>query len=372
MISVPFLDVGAQLDELRVELEAAISRVMASGHFILGPECEAFEREFSSYATVKHCIGVANGLDALTLTLRAMNIGAGKEVLVPGHTFIATWMAVTAAGATPVPIDSDKQTYNIDIHRLEAAITAKTAAIMPVHLYGEPANMTAIREIAERHRLRIIEDAAQAHGATFDGIKTGKLGDAACFSFYPAKNLGCFGDGGAVLTDDDNVAARLRKLRNYGGVAKYSHEMLGFNSRLDEIQAACLRVKLLRLDEWNDRRRTIASRYSRELAELPELTLPVTDTRSKSAWHLYVIRHPQRDRLQQLLRAMNVHTLIHYPTSPHMAPAFSNDLSSVALSVSEELSSTVLSLPIGPHQTIAQTDAVIRAVKGATVELSKG
>jgi dTDP-4-amino-4,6-dideoxygalactose transaminase len=344
---------------------------MRSGHFILGSECAAFEEEFASYSNVKHCIGVANGLDALTLTLRAMEIGPGQEVLVPAHTFIATWMAVSAAGATPVPVDVDQRTFNIAPHMVEAAITPRTAAIIPVHLYGAPADMTPIRHIAQRRGLRIIEDAAQAHGATYDGVKAGKLGDAACFSFYPAKNLGCLGDGGGVLTDDDIIAARVRKLRNYGSVTKYSHEMLGFNSRLDEMQAAFLRVKLSRLDEWNERRNSIADRYHNELAGLPGLKLPVVRPGSKHAWHLYVVRHPQRDQLQEMLRVRNVQTLVHYPTPPHKTQAYADKPLPAIMKNSEELASTILSLPIGPHQTSTQTDAVITAVRHAVVELSR-
>jgi dTDP-3-amino-3,4,6-trideoxy-alpha-D-glucose transaminase len=367
---VPFLDVGAQYRELSQELDAAHSRVMASGHYILGPEGAAFEEEFAAYLGARHCIGVANGLDALTLILRAMDIGAGREVLVPAHTFVATWLAVAATGATPAPVEVDEHTLNMDPGRIEAAIKPRTAAIMPVHLYGQPADMQPILEIAARHRLRVIEDAAQAHGASYAGRKTGALGDAAGFSFYPAKNLGCLGDGGAVTTNDAGLAERVRKLRNYGGLAKYSHEVRGFNSRLDELQAAYLRVKLRRLDAWNRRRQEIAETYNQELGNLPGLVLPTVLAQAEPVWHLYVVRHPQRDRLQKLLSEAGIDTLIHYPVPPHLTPAFAEDHRGCDLGLTERVSGSVLSLPIGPHQTETQTRRVVEGVRAAVATLS--
>ena len=262
---IPFLDLRASYLELKTALDSAFQRVMASGWYILGEELKAFEAEFAEYCNVKYCVGVGNGLDALHLILRAMDIGQGDEVIVPSNTFIATWLAVSYAGATPVPVEPDEATYNIDPSKIEAAITEKTKAIMPVHLYGQPADMDPILKIAARHHLKVIEDAAQAHGARYKGKRTGSLGDAAGFSFYPGKNLGAFGDGGAVTTNDSTLAERVRRLSNYGSQVKYAHDVKGFNSRLDELQAALLRVKLRHLDAWNGRRRQIAAQYLRKL-----------------------------------------------------------------------------------------------------------
>jgi dTDP-4-amino-4,6-dideoxygalactose transaminase len=258
-VRVPFLDLKAAHAELRAELDAAYARVMDSGWFVLGDELAAFEAEFAAYCGARHCVGVGNGLDALHLILRAMQIGPGDEVIVPANTYIATWLAVSYAGAAPVPVEPDPRTFNLDPARVEAAVTPRTKAVMPVHLYGQPADVDAVREVAARHGLRVIEDAAQAQGARYRGRAAGSLADAAGFSFYPGKNLGAAGDAGAVTTDDDALAAELRRLRNYGSPAKYQHDVKGFNSRLDELQAAVLRVKLRRLDEWNARRAAVAT-----------------------------------------------------------------------------------------------------------------
>jgi len=266
---VPFLDLKAPHIELRAELEAAQDRVINSGWLILGQEVAAFEREFAAYCEAEHCIGVGNGLEALHLILRAFGIGAGHEVIVPSNTYIATWLAVTQAGATPIPVEPDERTYNLDPARIEAAITPRTKAILPVHLYGQPADMDPINAIAARHGLKVIEDAAQAHGARYKGRRTGGLGHAAGFSFYPGKNLGALGDGGAVVTNDSQLADTLRVLRNYGSRVKYHNEVQGYNSRLDELQAAFLREKLKRLDDWNARRQAIAARYLAHLSPLP-------------------------------------------------------------------------------------------------------
>ena len=322
-MQIPFLDVKASYDELRETLDAAYHRVMDSGWYILGEEVDAFEAEWASYCGVKHCIGVGNGLEALHLILRAMGIGPGDEVIVPSNTYIATWLAVSYAGATPVPVEPDPNTYNIDPSQIEAAITLRTRAVLPVHLYGQPADMDPIRALAQQHGLRIIEDAAQAHGATYKGRRCGSLGDAAGFSFYPGKNLGAFGDAGAVTTDDDAIADRVRALRNYGSRKKYYNDEKGFNSRLDPLQAAFLRVKLRHLDEWNRRRADLAAGYSNLLSRATDVTLPFAPEWADPCWHLYVIRHPQRNALQAHLAESGIGTVIHYPVPPHRSDAYS-------------------------------------------------
>ena len=319
---VPFLDLKAASQELKVELDAAYRLVMESGSYILGEKVEAFEQEFATYCGARHCIGVANGLEALHLILRAYNIGPGDEVIVPANTYIATWLAVSHAGATPVPVEPDSQTYNVAPERIAAAITPRTRCIIPVHLYGQPADMDSILEIAKGNDLKVIEDAAQAHGARYKDRRTGSLGDAAGFSFYPGKNLGALGDAGAVVTSDDALADRVRVLRNYGSRVKYHNEVQGFNSRLDPLQAAFLRVKLRHLEEWNDRRRVLASRYLESLRGVPELLLPYVPEWAEPAWHLFVVRHPRRDALQQHLNRTGIGTLIHYPIPAHLSLAY--------------------------------------------------
>jgi dTDP-4-amino-4,6-dideoxygalactose transaminase len=361
---VAFLDLRAAYDELKPELDAAYARVAASGWFIMGPELEAFERAFAAYCDAKHCIGVGNGLDALHVALSAAGVGPGDEVLVPSNTFIATWLAVTYAGATPVPVEPDRRTYNLDPALLEAAVTARTRAIVPVHLYGQPAAMDEIRFVAERHGLSVIEDAAQAHGATYRGRKAGSLGDAAAFSFYPGKNLGALGDAGAVVTNDDHLADAIRLLRNYGSRVKYQHEAAGYNTRLDPLQAAFLGAKLPRLDEWNERRRRIAARYLDGLRDARELVLPAVAEGAEPVWHLFVVRHPRRDALQEHLRARGVDTLIHYPIPPHLAGAYAGrGYARGAFPIAEELAATSLSLPMGPHLRDDDADYVIDCVR---------
>lgn len=348
-MKIPFLDLTAIHAELKEEFEAACRRVLESGWFILGPEVEAFEAEFASYCGAKHCVGVGNGLDALHLILRAMEIGEGDEVIVPANTYIATWLAVSYAGATLVPVEPDQRTYNINPARIEAAVTPRTRAIIPVHLYGQPAEMDAINEIAGRHGIKVIEDAAQAQGARYRGRMTGALSDAAGFSFYPGKNLGALGDAGAITTNDDELAERVRLLRNYGSQMKYYSELKGFNSRLDELQAALLRVKLRKLDEWNDRRRAKARFYLQTLQDA-DLTLPFVPRHVEPIWHQFVIRHAQRDELQKHLSAAGVGTLIHYPVPPHMQNAYAElGLSAGSFPISEAIASEILSLPISPH-----------------------
>jgi dTDP-4-amino-4,6-dideoxygalactose transaminase len=355
---LPLLDLAAPHYELRDALEGAFDRVMNSGWYILGKEVEAFEAEFAAYCGVKHCIGVGNGLDALHLILRGYGIGPGDEVIVPANTYIATWLAVTYAGATPVPVEPDDQTFNIDPARIEAALSPRTKAIMPVHLYGQPADMDPITDLARRHGLKIIEDAAQAHGARYKGQRTGGLGDAAGFSFYPGKNLGAIGDGGAITTNDDALAEQMRVLRNYGSRQKYVNDCQGFNSRLDELQAALLRVKLSRLDEWNERRAQVAAAYATAL-EGGSLRLPFVPDYVNPVWHLYVIRSNEREALQQRLSVADVGTLIHYPIPPHLQQAYAGlGFGKGAFPISERMASEVLSLPMGPHLELSAIDRV--------------
>lgn len=362
-MKVPFLDLQATYQELQAELDAATQRVMTSGWYILGEETEAFEREFAAYCNVEHCIGVGNGLEALHLILRAYGIGPGDEVIVPSNTYIATWLAVSYAGATPAPVEPVKRTYNIDPARIEAAITPRTRAIIAVHLYGQPADMDPINEIARRYGLQVIEDAAQAHGARYKGKRAGALGDAAGWSFYPGKNLGAFGDAGAVTTDDAALAARVRMLRNYGSQTKYYNELKGFNSRLDPLQAAFLRVKLAHLDAWNQRRAQVAATYIEALADLP-LMVPHVSATMDPVWHLFVVRTAQREALQAHLSAQGIGTLIHYPVPPHLQAAYSEmGLGVGAFPVSEAIHREVLSLPMGPHLSADEQTAVIASVR---------
>ncbi|HEX2780673.1 MAG TPA: DegT/DnrJ/EryC1/StrS family aminotransferase [Gemmatimonadaceae bacterium] len=359
---VPFLDLRAPYLELRAEIDAAMLRVADSGWFLLGEELKAFEREFAACVGTKHCIGVANGLDALHLSLLAFGIGRGHEVIVPSNTYIATWLAVSMTGAMPVAVEPDPATFNLDPSRLEAAITTRTRAVIPVHLYGLPADMDPLVEIAKRHGLAVLEDAAQAHGARYHGRAAGALGTAAAWSFYPGKNLGAFGDGGAVTTDDDAVADRIRVLRNYGSRTKYVNEVQGVNSRLDEIQAAILRAKLERLDEWNARRARIAECYTRGLADLP-LVLPEIPPGLQTAWHLYVVRAPDRDALRRHLANEGVDALIHYPTPPHRQQAYAGlGIAPDAFPIANAIHDEVLSLPMGPHMTDDQAERVVEAV----------
>jgi len=350
-VKVPFLDLKATYLELKDDLDAAYHRVMNSGKYILGPEVEAFESEFSKYCGVSYCIGVGNGLEALYLVLKAWGIGPGDEVIVPSNTYIATWLAVTHTGATPVPVEPSEGTFNIDPTRIESAINSRTKVILPVHLYGQPADMDPICEIAADHHLRVLEDAAQAHGAKYKGRRTGGLGDAAAFSFYPAKNLGAIGDGGAVTTNDSELAQKIRILRNYGSPVKYINETIGFNSRLDELQAAFLRVKLRYLDVWNKRRCVLAGMYLKEFPSLlPEVVLPHVPQWADPCWHLFVVRSSHRQSLQTLLSEKGIGSLIHYPVPPHAQQAYSKLGYSIgSLPIAEKLSQQVLSLPMGPH-----------------------
>jgi dTDP-4-amino-4,6-dideoxygalactose transaminase len=360
---IPFLQLKPTYVELKDELDAAWHRVMDSGWYLLSGELESFEQEYAAYCGAKHCVGVGSGFDALHLALRAWDIGPGHEVIVPSNTFIATWLAVTFAGAVPVPVEPDPDTFNLDAKRIAVAITPRTRAIIPVHLYGQPADMEPIMAIAEKHGLKVLEDAAQAHGARYKRRSVGSLGHAAAHSFYPSKNLGAFSDGGAVTTDDPALADKLRALRNYGSKLKYYHEGLGTNSRLDELQAAFLRVKLTKLDEWNARRKNIAHSYLNELQSLPQLKLPIVPADVDPVWHLFVVRHPRRDELQRHLAEAGIGSLIHYPVPPHLSGAYSNSQQRLGTyPIAEEQSRTVLSLPIGPHLNREAQDHVVATV----------
>ena len=358
---IPFLDLKRVNAPHDVAICEGIERVLKSGWYILGQECEEFEKEFANFCEVRHCIGVANGLDALSLILRAYDVGPGDEVIVPSNTFIATWLAVSQVGAQPIPVEPDCRTYNIDPALIEDAITPRTRAIIPVHLYGQPADMGPIMEAAQRHSLRVIEDAAQAHGARYRGRRTGSLGDAAGFSFYPGKNLGALGDGGAITTDDSVLAAKLRKLRNYGSSIKYVHELAGVNSRLDEIQAAVLRAKLSALDKENAERGRIASFYINSLNDT-SLQLPTVIPDSEPVWHLMVIRTTRRAEVQAALTQSQIGHLIHYPTPCHKQGAYAEQRWP-ALPIAESLSNQLLSIPIAPYLSDLELLQVVDIVK---------
>ena len=363
---IPFLDLGAAYRELKPEIDAALSRVLASGCYVLGPEVEAFEAQWAAYCEAQHAVGLANGLDALTLALRALDIGPGDEVIVPANTYIATWLAVTAVGATPVPVEPDVATHNIDPARIEAAITPQSRAILPVHLYGQTADLDPILDIARRHDLRVIEDAAQAHGARYKGQRIGAHGDIVCWSFYPAKNFGALGDGGAITTNRADLSDRIKILRHYGSEEKYKNAERGMNSRLDPLQAAVLRVKLKYLDSWTQRRRAIAGAYDKGLTDTG-LALPHVPDWAEPVWHLYVVRSPHRDRLQRCLTEAGIGTLIHYPIAPHMQQAYADlGLSANALPLAKQLAGEVLSLPMGPHLPLNDAAAVVLATQRAT------
>ena len=363
---IPFLDLGAATRELRADIDAAVDRVIGSGWYIGGPEVEAFETAWAAYCGASHCVGVANGLDALHLALKAADVGPGDEVIVASNGYIATQLAVSMAGATPVPVEPDAATHNLDPTRIQAAITARTKAILPTHLYGQPADLDAIAAIAANHGLLLIDDAAQAHGARYKGQRVGsRSGSITCWSFYPSKNLGALGDAGAVTTDDPQIAARIRRLGNYGSSVRYVNEEQGVNSRLDPIQAAVLAAKLAKLDEWNARRAAIAAYYQQALADTG-LTLPHVPDWAEPAWHLYVVQSPDRDRLAAKLTEAGVQTLIHYPIPPHRQGAYAGTpMAAASLPIAESLARRVLSLPIGPHLSMDQAEQVADTVRMA-------
>ena len=361
---IPFLDLKSHYLELQDEFDRAYHRVMDSGWYILGGEVEAFEGEFAAYAGAEHCIGVGNGLEALQLIMIGYGIGAGDEVIVPANTYIASWLSISYTGATPVPVEPEAATYNLDPALVEKAITPRTRAIMPVHLYGQSVEMDLLWRLAERHGLKIIEDAAQAHGGRYRERMAGNLGDAAGFSFYPTKNLGAFGDAGAVLTNDAELADRVRVLRNYGSRQKYYSEVKGHNSRLDPLQAAMLRVKLRHLEAWNQRRREIADLYLESLHALPGLGLPQVRPGVLPVWHLFVITHPQRERLQAFLKERGVGTLVHYPVPPHLSPAYQEmGYRAGAFPITESMADTVVSLPMSPHLSLEDASYVAELVR---------
>jgi dTDP-4-amino-4,6-dideoxygalactose transaminase len=362
-MTLRFLDLRAPHLQLSGELSVAIRRVLESGRYVLGSENEEFERAFAEYVGTRHCVGVGSGLDALHLSLRALGVEPGHEVIVPANTYIATWLAVTHSGATPVPVEPDESTYTLDPRRLEDAVTPRTAAVIPVHLYGQPADMAPILEFARRRGLHVLEDAAQAHGACYRGRPVGGLGHAAAWSFYPGKNLGAFGDGGAVTTDNDAVAERLRVLRDNGSEAKYVHTAAGFSSRLDEIQAAVLRVKLRHLDEWNARRRRVAALYLDSLQDLP-LALPLVPGWAEPVWHLFVVRSGRREALRRHLAEAGIETHVHYPVPPHLQGAYAAlGFGEGKFPITEAIHREVVSLPMGPHLSEVGAARVIDALR---------
>lgn len=361
-MNIPFLNLKATYSELQLEIDSAIKRVLESGWYILGEEVDAFERDYAAYSDVKHCVSLANGLDALHLALLALGVGEGDEVIVPSNTYIATWLAISQCGAIPVPVEPNMHTYNIDSDCIEAAISSRTKVILPVHLYGQPADMDLILAIARKHGLKVLEDAAQAHGARYKGKRIGGHGDVVAWSFYPGKNLGAFGDGGAVTTNNAEIAERIRVLRNYGSSVKYVNEVRGFNSRLDPIHAATLRVKLQVLDEWNARRVNVVSQYQLGLGDT-YLKLPYVPEWAESAWHLYVVQHPQRDILQRKLGEAGIGTLIHYPIPPHLQRAYaSGKFAHNQFPLAESFANNCLSLPIGPHLESSDVDKIISII----------
>ena len=360
---IKFLDLKKINERFRGEMDVATKRVLDSGWYLLGKECEAFENEFASYCGVKHAIGCANGLDALKLVVKAMGIGPGDEVIAPANTYIASLIAISANGATPVLVEPDLATYLIDPAKIEEKITPLTKAIMVVHLYGRVCEMDAVNAIAKRHGLKVIEDCAQAHGAFGGGKRVGNLGDAAGFSFYPGKNLGCLGDGGAVTTNDDELAKKVRALRNYGSDVKYHFPYRGTNSRLDEIQAAWLRVKLPHLDADNARRAEIAARYCREITN-PAVSLPMApdgNRQQSNVWHVFPVRTERRDAFQAYLTEKGIQTVIHYPIPPHRQPAYT-EWHDLKLPITEKIHETIISLPISPVMTDDEVAEVIAAV----------
>jgi len=359
---VPFLDLNAMRLELEGELERTVAGVVESGWYLLGAELDAFEEDFARYCGVRHCVGVASGMSAIELTLLAAGIGPGDEVIVPAYTFIATWLAVSRTGATPIGVDVVEGTYNIDPSQIEAAITDRTAAIVPVHLRGEPADMDAIGRIAAAADLLVVEDAAQAVGAGYGGRRVGGIGDATAFSFYPTKNLGSLGDAGAVTTDDGELAARLRRLRNYGMRDRHEIEEAGVNARLSEIQAAVLRLLLPLLDDWNRIRGSLAELYRDAFADHGTIALPAATERAEPAWHLFVIGHPDRERCAEALAAEGIETLVHYPVLPHLSGPYRDEWPRGSFPVAERLADRALSLPLYPQLDPAACERVAAAV----------
>jgi len=363
-VNVPFLSFSPQNQAIRSQIIEAVTKVFDSQWYVLGEAVKQFEAEYAAYSQTQFCIGVANGLDALHLSLVALGIGEGDEVIVPSNTYIATWLAVSFVGATPVPVEPDPTTYNLDPKLIEAAVTPRTKAIMPVHLYGQTCEMDDIMRIAQQHNLYVIEDNAQSQGATYNGKAAGSFGHANGTSFYPGKNLGALGDAGAITTDDADLAYKLATLRNYGSQRKYYNEVIGHNSRLDEMQAAVLSVKLPFLDEWTAQRKQIAEWYHQQLAGTPDLILPVTAPGASHVYHLYVVRTTRRDALQQHLTEQGVGTLIHYPVPPHLQQAYQFlGFSAGQFPLAEEIANTCLSLPMWPGMTEPHVATVVQAIR---------
>ena len=361
-MTIPVLDIGATYRELKSDIDAAVARTLASGQYIGGDEVTDFETAYATYCGAAHCIGVGNGLDALHITLRAMDVGEGDEVIVASNGFVATLLAVSMTGATPVLVEPDPRTHNLDPAKVEAAITPRTRVLLPTHLYGQPADIDPLIDLAHRHGLKLLEDSAQAHGASYKGRRVGAHGDAVTWSFYPSKNLGAVGDAGAVTTNDPALAARIRMIGNYGSSKRYVNEVRGVNSRLDPIQAAILAVKLRYLDAWNQRRREIAALYTHALAD-SGLTLPFVPNWAEPVWHQYVVQSDQRDALAARLGEAGIATLIHYPIPPHLQNAYADlALPLGSLPIAEQLADRVLSLPIGPHLALEQAQQVVEAI----------
>ena len=364
-MKVPFLDLGAAYEELAPEFDAAYASVMRSGRYLFGEQLESFEKEFATHSGAADSAGVGSGFDALTLGLRALGVGRGDEVLVPTNTSVITWLTVAAVGAVPVGVEPVDATHTIDPGRLEAARTPRTRAVVPVHLYGRPAEMGAVLDWARGTGVRVLADAAQAHGARIDGEPIGAVGDAVAWSFYPSKNLGAFADGGCVTSDDPDVVAHVRRLRNYGSAGRDEVVEVGMNSRLDELQAAFLRVRLAHLDAWNERRRATARLYLEALSDL-SLILPPADDAAESAWHQFAIRVGDRDRVRSTLARAGVETLVHYPVPPFAHPAFADlAIPPGTFPVAERLAGEVLSLPVGPHLSSAGALRVVEALESA-------
>lgn len=361
---IPFVDLKAQYAAISVEVNEALHSVVTNADFILGKDVELFEQEFASFCEADYAVGVDSGTSALELALRAYEIGEGDEVITVSHTFIATVAAISYTGARPILVDIDRDTYNIDAAQIEKAITSRTKAIVPVHLYGQPSDLDAVIAVARKHNLVVIEDACQAHGALYRGKPVGAIGDSGCFSFYPGKNLGAYGDAGMVVTNNRDIADRLKLLRNYGQPEKYQHTIMGYNRRLDSLQAAVLRVKLRHLDEWNASRQRAAMRYDELLKDVESIRTPYVAEESSHIYHLYVIQHPQRDRLLSYLREQGVYAGLHYPTPVHLQPCYENlGMRFGSLPVTEALASQVISLPMYAEITGEQIEYVCECVK---------
>lgn len=363
MQPIPLVDLHAQYQTIRSDIDRAIQGIIDTSSFVMGPAVQRFEEEFAAFCNVAHCVGVSNGTAALELALRALEIGPGDEVITTAHTFIATAEAISNVGAKPVFVDIDAQRYNIDPAAAAAAITAETKALLPVHIYGQPADMTKLSALAQQHGLALIEDAAQAHGATWAGKHTGSLAPLACFSFYPGKNLGAYGDAGAVTTDDEALAERIRLLRNHGRRSKYVHDVIGVNARIDALQAAILRAKLPYLAGWTAQRQALAARYHELLADCA-VVLPQVHKQATAAWHLYVIRTARRDQLLHYLKAHGVEAGIHYPVPLHLQPAYAAlGYRQGDLPVTEVVADSCLSLPLYPEMTETQQDRVVELIR---------